>query len=74
METDTVSGLGPPLYENQTLVEAEIGQGQRVIVEDGNPPRLSQVTISNAYIHTYIFLLLSEVFKSYKSSLFPLCT
>ena len=43
MELDAVSGLGPPLYENQTLVDAEIDQGKRVIMEEGRPLLHSQV-------------------------------
>ena len=43
MESDD-SGIGPPLYETQTLLEAEVGQGQKVIMECGRPPLSSQVT------------------------------
>jgi len=38
--------VGPPLYESQTLVEAGVGQGQKVILEPGRPPLPSQVGIS----------------------------
>ena len=37
-------GLGPPLYESQSLVEAELTQGQKVIMECGIPPLSSQVS------------------------------
>ena len=46
VETD-VAGLGPPLYEQQSLVEVEISQGQRVVMETGRPPNSTQV----GYIH-----------------------
>lgn len=42
VESDT-SGVGPPLYEHQTLAEAEIGQGQRVVMEQGPPPLSTEV-------------------------------
>ena len=38
--------VGPPLYESQTLEEAGIGQGQKVILERGRPPFPSQVGLS----------------------------
>ncbi len=44
MESDDIE-LGPPLYEQQSLVEAEIKQGQKVIAEKGRPPLSSQVCI-----------------------------
>lgn len=44
VETDTCV-LGPPLYEYQPLTEAEIVQGQKVIMEPGKPPQATQVQI-----------------------------
>ena len=44
METD-VAGLGPPLYQSTTLEEAEVTQGQRVVMEAGQPPLNTQVPL-----------------------------
>ena len=40
---DDNNGLGPPLYENQTLSDAGLVQGQRVIMEPGPAPQQSEV-------------------------------
>ena len=41
---DDNNGLGPPLYENQTLSDAGLVQGQRVVVEPGQAPLESEVS------------------------------
>ena len=41
---DDSTGLGPPLYENQTLADSGMRQGYRVILEPGVAPLDSQVT------------------------------
>ena len=39
------SGLGPPLYENQTLAEAGVERGQTVVVETGPAPLNSELPL-----------------------------
>ena len=41
-----LAGLGPPMYEDQTLLEADIAQGSKVIIEPGPVPLKSQVKIT----------------------------
>ena len=40
---DESGGPGPPLHENQTLTEAGMGSGMRIIIEPGKVPMDSQV-------------------------------
>ncbi len=40
---DDVTGIGPPLYESQTLTDAGISPGQRIILESGQAPTSNQV-------------------------------
>ncbi len=42
---DDVNGMGPPLYESQTLTDAGISPGQRIILESGPAPTSNQVYI-----------------------------
>ena len=42
---DDNNGLGPPLYENQTLSDAGLVQGQRVIMEPGPAPQQSEIVL-----------------------------
>ena len=43
--SEDLAGLGPPLYEDQTLLEADITRGATLILEPGPVPLRSQVTI-----------------------------
>ena len=40
-----MSGLGPPLYESQTISDAKIRTGDRMIMEHGKPPLNNQVQL-----------------------------
>ena len=40
---DDITGIGPPLYESQTLTDAGISPGQRIILESGQAPTSNQV-------------------------------
>ncbi len=42
-DDDDVNGMGPPLYESQTLTDAGISPGQRLILEPGQAPTSNQV-------------------------------
>ena len=42
---DDSSGLGAPLHENQTVTEAGMTQGQRIVVEPGQAPLSSEVRL-----------------------------
>lgn len=48
---DESGGLGPPLYENQTLTEAGMGSGLRIVIEPGKAPLDSQVHKRLLIIH-----------------------
>ena len=41
-------GIGPPLHENQTLDQAGVVQGHRIILEPGQSPTPTQVCRLNA--------------------------
>ncbi|XP_064401493.1 ubiquitin carboxyl-terminal hydrolase 40-like isoform X3 [Halichondria panicea] len=43
---DDVTGIGPPLYESQTLTDAGISPGQRIILESGQAPTSNQVALN----------------------------
>ena len=45
MEDDS-KGLTPPVHEDQTLKEAGVKQNQKIVLEKGNPPSSTQITIS----------------------------
>lgn len=42
---DNFAGIGPPMYEEQTLLEAGLTQGAKLIIEQGPTPLKSQVKI-----------------------------
>ncbi len=50
---DDLHGIGPPLCEDQTLIEAGIIQGSRVILEKGTPP------LSNEVYNTFVLYMYS---------------
>ncbi len=43
---DDLQGLGPPLCEEQSLVDAGITQGCRVVLEKGVAPSTNEVTVN----------------------------
>ena len=40
---DDMAGMGPPMYEDQTVSEAGITQGSKLVIEPGPVPHKSQV-------------------------------
>ena len=41
---DDLAGIGPPLFEDQTLSDAGLTQGQKLIIEPGPVPLKCQVS------------------------------
>ena len=41
--SEDLAGMGPPLYEDQTLLEADIARGATLVLEPGPVPLRSQV-------------------------------
>ncbi len=50
-DDDDVNGMGPPLYESQTLTDAGISPGQRLILEPGQAPTSNQVPLLEEVQH-----------------------
>ena len=58
---DNNERLGPPLYENQTIMAAGITCDCRVVIEQGPAPTNTQVATIYVLIHTAVLLYIHSL-------------